>query len=62
MTTTAERGPVRQGRRRALGLITGLGALGLAIPWPRRPSQARPVQRLPSLREADYYRPHELAG
>jgi hypothetical protein len=45
-----------------LGLITGLGALGLAIPWPRRPSQARPVQRLPSLREADYYRPHELAG
>lgn len=46
------------GRRRFLALVGGLGALGLSLPWMpgRRLARERP------LREADFYRPHDLAG
>ena len=46
------------GRRRFLALFGGLGALGLSLPWMpgRRQRRERP------LREADFYRPHDLAG
>jgi len=48
----------RTGRRRFLGLLSGLGAAGLALPFP---SVARgPRER--DLKEADFYRPHDLAG
>lgn len=62
MKTTAERDPSRPGRRRALGLIAGLGALGFALPWPRRAAEIPPAQPVLSLREAEFYRPHDLAG
>jgi hypothetical protein len=46
-------------RRRFVALLSGLGALGAAYPFvPRRQG---PPEEL-SLREADFYRPHDLAG
>ncbi|MGE5153977.1 MAG: hypothetical protein ACM3ST_08175 [Bdellovibrio bacteriovorus] len=46
-------------RRRLLKVLGGLGILGLVPPVaPRR----APQPREPSLREADFYRPHDLAG
>jgi hypothetical protein len=45
-------------RRRFLALLSGLGALGAAYPFvPRRQGP----EEL-SLREADFYRSHDLAG
>jgi hypothetical protein len=45
-----------------LALLGGLGTLGLLLPWLRTSAPARPVQREISLHEADFYRPHDLAG
>jgi hypothetical protein len=47
----------RMQRRRLLCLLGGLGILGLA--GPSRPAR-RPREL--SVKEADYYRPHDLAG
>jgi len=49
----------RMQRRRLLGLLGGLGILGLAWPGASRP--ARGPREL-GLKEADFYRPHDLAG
>jgi hypothetical protein len=46
------------GRRRFLALFGSLGALGLSLPWMPRRRQRREQP----LREADFYRPHDLAG
>jgi hypothetical protein len=48
-----------QQRRRLLNLLGGLGILALGRPGPERAAKRRPE---PSLREADFYRPHDLAG
>lgn len=46
------------GRRRFLGLLGGLGAAAVSLPYlPRRPG---PKEL--DLKEADFYRPHDLAG
>jgi hypothetical protein len=45
-------------RRRFLGLLVGMSAVGLALPLRAR----RPVPEALSLKEADFYRPHDLAG
>lgn len=45
-------------RRRFLGLLGGVGAIGLALPFlsvGQRPKEL-------SLKEADFYRDHDLAG
>jgi hypothetical protein len=49
-------------RRRLLGVLGGLGLLGLSLPWRRSSASRREPQREKSLREADLYRPHDLAG
>jgi hypothetical protein len=46
------------GRRRFLALLGGLGAVGAAYPFMSRRKAAKEL----SLREADFYRPHGLAG
>lgn len=46
-------------RRRLLGLLGGLGILGLVRPAASGPAR-RPREL--SLKEADFYRPHDLAG
>lgn len=46
-------------RRHLLKVLGGLGILGLA--WPGAPRPARQPREL-SLKEADFYRPHDLAG
>ena len=46
------------GRRRFLGLLTGAGALALAMPLLRRGQRPREL----SLKEAELYRKHDLAG
>jgi hypothetical protein len=46
------------GRRRFLGLFGGTLAAGLSLPMLSR----RPEPRERDLREADFYRPHDLAG
>lgn len=46
-------------RRRLLCLLGGLGILTLGRPGPVLAAERRPE---PSLREADFYRPHDLAG
>jgi hypothetical protein len=48
----------KDGRRRFLGLLGGLGTLALALPFLDR--RRRPEEL--SLKEADFYRPHDLAG
>jgi hypothetical protein len=50
--------PKPEGRRRFLALLGLLGAAGLARAVPRAP----PPPPALSLREADFYRPHDLAG
>lgn len=61
MKTVKDRERVEiQGRRRLLGLLGGVGLLGLALPWTRR--APAPQARQTSLKEADFYRPHNLAG
>jgi hypothetical protein len=45
-------------RRRFLALLAGLGAL--AVAYPLFPRHKGPKEL--SLREADFYRPHDLAG
>lgn len=58
MKSKPEWEPKRLGRRRFLGFIGGMGAAGLCLPLLHR-------QRLPderSLKDADFYRPHDLAG
>jgi len=56
--STSDRAKV-QGRRRLLALLGGLGILGLV-----RPAASRPVQgpQALSVKEADFYRTHDLAG
>jgi hypothetical protein len=49
------------GRRRFLGLLGGLGAAAAALPLLPRPKRPQRPKQL-SLREADFYRPHRLAG
>jgi hypothetical protein len=49
----------RMQRRRLLGLLGGLGILGFVWPGASRPAR-RPREL--SLKEADFYRPHDLAG
>ncbi len=58
MKSKPEREPKRPGRRRFLGLIGGAGAAGLCLPLLHR--KRLPEER--SLKEADFYRPHDLAG
>jgi hypothetical protein len=48
----------QDGRRRFLSLLGGLGTLGLVLPLLVR--RERPEEL--SLREADFYRDHDLAG
>jgi hypothetical protein len=52
-------------RRRFLGLfgglLGGLGALGL-LRWSHASDQPQPTGRDRPLKEADFYRPHDLAG
>jgi hypothetical protein len=45
-------------RRRFLGLLGGLGAVGFALPF--LPVGEKPKEL--ELKEADFYRPHDLAG
>jgi hypothetical protein len=45
-------------RRRFLGLLSTAGILGLILPL--RPDRQRPKEL--SLKEADFYRDHDLAG
>ena len=45
-------------RRRFLGLLGGVGAIGLALPFL---SVGRRTKEL-TLKEADFYRDHDLAG
>ena len=49
-------------RRRMLGLLSGLGLLGLFVHWRRAPASGEEAPRELSLREADFYRSHDLAG
>lgn len=51
--------PVLAQRRRLLSLLGGLGILALIRPGPPLPGH-RPREL--SLKEADFYRPHDLAG
>ncbi len=55
-----ERGTTKQsdGRRRFLGLLGGTGFLGLMFPLLHGRKPARELD----LREADFYRDHDLAG
>ncbi|MCG6941920.1 MAG: hypothetical protein LJE69_11805 [Thiohalocapsa sp.] len=62
MTREPDRSSRQPERRRVLALLGGLGTLGLLLPWLRTSAPARPVQREISLHEADFYRPHDLAG
>ena len=45
-------------RRRFLGLLGGAGALGIVFPF----VQDRKAPKELSLKEADFYRNHDLAG
>ena len=45
-------------RRRFLQWLAGVGAAGIALPLIRDPKGSRELD----LREADFYRPHDLAG
>jgi hypothetical protein len=45
-------------RRRFLGLLGTAGALGLMLPLRAEPPRPREL----SLKEADFYRDHDLAG
>jgi hypothetical protein len=58
MKSKLEWEPKRLGRRRFLGFLGGVGAAGLPLPLLHRQWMA--VER--SLKEADFYRPHDLAG
>lgn len=58
MNQDGSRTTTNGGRRRFLALFGGLGALGLSLPWMPRRRQRREQP----LREADFYRPHDLAG
>jgi len=52
------RSPEQERRRRFLGLLGGLGAAGLVFPLLPTAEKRRELE----LKEADFYRPHELAG
>jgi hypothetical protein len=45
-------------RRRFLGLLGGLGAACVALPFLRVAEKPKEL----ALKEADFYRPHDLAG
>ncbi len=49
-------------RRRVLGLLSGMGLLGFFLHWRRAPASGEEPPTQLSLREADFYRPHDLAG
>jgi len=51
-----------QGRRRLLALLGGLGILGLVRPAASRPVQGPQAPQALSVKEADFYRTHDLAG
>lgn len=62
MTRDTERSPARPDRRRAIGMIAVLAAPWPLAPWlPARASDPRTRREL-GLHEADFYRPHDLAG
>ncbi len=50
--------PSDAGRRRLLSLLPGLCAIGLTLPVLTRRQRPKDLD----LREADFYRPHDLAG
>jgi hypothetical protein len=54
----AERGERLVERRRFLGLLGTAGILGLLLPLRQEPQRPREL----SLKEADFYRDHDLAG
>jgi hypothetical protein len=58
MKGATKRDHLRVARRRFLGLLAGLGAGGAALAFARN----RPGPRELDLKEADFYRPHDLAG
>ena len=62
MTTKSHRSAGPTARRRILRLLGGLATLGLALPWLKRPAPEPLPPQVLSLREADFYRPHDLAG
>lgn len=60
MKTEHKRERLERERRRFLrGLLGGLGVLGLA--WSGASTRAQGPREM-SLKEADFYRPHDLAG
>jgi len=58
MTNETKREPKPGERRRFLGLLGGLGAAGFALPFLRVGEKPKELD----LKEADFYRPHDLAG
>jgi hypothetical protein len=68
--TYASHRPALPERRRVLALLSGLGLLGVwaprlppcPLPGTPRPSPVEGAEKALSLHEADFYRPHDLAG
>ncbi len=58
-TATEHETTAMKQRRHLLKVLGGLGILGLAWPGASRPAQRH---RMMNLKEADFYRPHDLAG
>lgn len=54
----AETKETQNGRRHFLGLLGTAGVVGLALPFRQEPQGPREL----SLKEADFYRDHDLAG
>jgi len=54
----AETKETQMGRRHFLGLLATAGVVGLALPFRQDPQRPREL----SLKEADFYRDHDLAG
>lgn len=58
MKETTDLGPKPAERRRFLSLLGGLGAAVLTLPF----VDPRKARNELDLKEADFYRPHDLAG